>query len=70
MLVSALQAGIISSGVNVRLVGPMPTPAISYLVSTFKGHAGVVISASHNSFEDNGIKFFDEIGEKVCIDNE
>ena len=70
MLESALQAGIISSGVNVRLVGPMPTPAISYLVSTFKGHAGVVISASHNSFEDNGIKFFDENGEKLSIDNE
>ena len=70
MLESALQAGIISSGVNVRLVGPMPTPAISYLVSTFKGHAGVVISASHNSFEDNGIKFFDENGEKLSIQNE
>jgi phosphoglucosamine mutase len=70
MLESALQAGIISSGVNVRLVGPMPTPAISYLVSTFKGHAGVVISASHNSFEDNGIKFFDENGEKLSIEDE
>lgn len=70
MLESALQAGIISSGVNVRLVGPMPTPAISYLVSTFKGHAGVVISASHNSFEDNGIKFFDENGGKLSINNE
>ncbi|MDC2994097.1 phosphoglucosamine mutase [SAR86 cluster bacterium] len=70
MLESALQAGIISSGVNVRLVGPMPTPAISYLVSTFKGHAGVVISASHNSFEDNGIKFFDENGEKLSMENE
>lgn len=70
MLESALQAGIISSGVNVRLVGPMPTPAISYLVSTFKGHAGVVISASHNSFEDNGIKFFDENGGKLSIKNE
>ena len=70
MLESALQAGIISSGVNVRLVGPLPTPAISYLVSTFKGHAGVVISASHNSFEDNGIKFFDENGEKLSIENE
>jgi phosphoglucosamine mutase len=70
MLESALQAGIISSGVNVRLVGPMPTPAISYLVSTFKGHAGVAISASHNSFEDNGIKFFDENGEKLSIEKE
>jgi len=70
MLESALQAGIISSGVNVRLIGPMPTPAISYLVSTFKGHAGVVISASHNSFEDKGNKFFDENGEKLSIENE
>jgi phosphomannomutase len=58
MLEAALQAGIISSGLNVRLVGPLPTPAISYLVSTFKSQAGIVISASHNSYEDNGIKFF------------
>jgi len=65
MLEAALQAGIISSGLNVRLVGPLPTPAISYLVSTFKGQAGIVISASHNSYEDNGIKFFDDKGQKI-----
>ena len=65
MLEAALQAGIISSGMNVRLVGPLPTPAISYLVSTFKSQAGIVISASHNSYEDNGIKFFDDKGQKI-----
>ena len=65
MLEAALQAGIISSGLNVSLVGPMPTPAISYLVSTFKSQAGIVISASHNSYEDNGIKFFDDRGQKI-----
>ena len=65
MLEAALQAGIISSGLNVRLVGPLPTPAISYLVSTFKNQAGIVISASHNSYEDNGIKFFDDRGQKI-----
>ena len=65
MLEAALQAGIISSGLNVTLVGPLPTPAISYLVSTFKGQAGIVISASHNSYEDNGIKFFDDQGKKI-----
>ena len=65
MLEAALQAGIISSGLSVRLVGPLPTPAISYLVSTFKSQAGIVISASHNSYEDNGIKFFDDKGQKI-----
>ena len=65
MLEAALQAGIISSGLNVRLVGPLPTPAISYLVSTFKSQGGIVISASHNSYEDNGIKFFDDKGQKI-----
>ena len=70
MLEAALQAGIISSGLNVTLVGPLPTPAISYLVSTFKGQAGIVISASHNSYEDNGIKFFDDQGKKISDDLE
>lgn len=65
MLETALQAGIIASGVNVRLVGPMPTPAISYLANSFKKEAGVVISASHNSYEDNGIKFFNDNGKKI-----
>ncbi|MDA9636238.1 phosphoglucosamine mutase [SAR86 cluster bacterium] len=65
MLETALQAGIIAAGVNVKLVGPMPTPAISYLANSFKKQAGVVISASHNSYEDNGIKFFGDDGKKI-----
>ena len=65
MLETALQSGIIAAGMDVRLVGPMPTPAVSYLASSFKNQAGVVISASHNSFEDNGIKFFSDDGKKI-----
>ena len=65
MLESALQAGITSAGVDVRLLGPMPTPAIAYLTRTFHGLAGVVISASHNPFYDNGIKFFSSEGQKL-----
>ncbi len=65
MLESALEAGFVSSGVNVLLLGPMPTPAIAYLTSAFRAQAGVVISASHNSCQDNGIKFFDGAGEKL-----
>ena len=65
MLETALQSGIIAAGMDVRLVGPIPTPAISYLASSFKNQAGVVISASHNSYEDNGIKFFDDDGKKI-----
>ena len=70
MLETALQSGIIAAGVDVRLVGPMPTPAISYLASSFKNQAGVVISASHNSYEDNGIKFFGDDGKKISNDLE
>ena len=70
MLETALQSGIISAGVDVRLVGPMPTPAVSYLASSFKNQAGVVISASHNSYEDNGIKFFGDDGKKISNDLE
>ena len=69
-LETALQSGIIAAGVDVRLVGPMPTPAISYLASSFKNQAGVVISASHNSYEDNGIKFFGDDGKKISNDLE
>lgn len=58
MFESALEAGLISAGVNVGLLGPMPTPAIAYLTRTFNAQAGIVISASHNPHEDNGIKFF------------
>jgi phosphoglucosamine mutase len=65
MLEAALEAGFASVGVDVVLAGPMPTPAIAYLTRTLRLSAGVVISASHNGFEDNGIKFFDHQGEKL-----
>lgn len=58
MFESAMQAGLIAAGVDVGLLGPMPTPAIAYLTRTFNAQAGIVISASHNPFHDNGIKFF------------
>src|SRR5512142_2248416 len=60
MLESALVAGICSMGVDVLLVGPLPTPGIANITSSMRADAGVVISASHNPFEDNGIKFFYE----------
>ncbi len=66
MFESALQAGIISAGVDVGLLGPMPTPAIAYLTRTFKAKAGIVISASHNPYYDNGIKFFSGEGRKLA----
>lgn len=65
MLEAALESGLASVGVNVVLAGPMPTPAVAYLTRTLRLAAGVVISASHNPFEDNGIKFFDREGEKL-----
>ena len=65
MLESALEAGLSAAGVDVRLVGPMPTPAIAYLTQTLRANAGIVISASHNMFEDNGIKFFSADGSKL-----
>ena len=65
MLESALVAGLSSAGVDVRLLGPMPKPAIAYLTQTLRATAGIVISASHNLFEDNGIKFFDADGSKL-----
>ena len=65
MFESALEAGLISAGVNVGLLGPMPTPAIAYLTRTFNAQAGIVISASHNPHEDNGIKFFCADGRKL-----
>lgn len=65
MFEGALTAGICSMGVDVLLVGPMPTPSIAFLTRSFRADAGVVISASHNSFEDNGIKFFSEDGFKL-----
>ncbi len=65
ILETALTSGICSMGVDVLLVGPMPTPAISYLTREFKANAGIVISASHNPAEDNGIKFFSKNGIKI-----
>lgn len=65
MLESALAAGLSAAGVDVRLLGPMPTPAIAYLTQTLRANAGIVISASHNLFEDNGIKFFSSDGSKL-----
>ncbi len=65
MFESALQAGLVAAGVNVKLLGPMPTPAIAYLTRTFHAQAGIVISASHNPYYDNGIKFFSAMGVKL-----
>lgn len=65
MLESALEAGLSAAGVDVALLGPMPTPAIAYLTQTLRANAGIVISASHNLFEDNGIKFFSAEGGKL-----
>jgi phosphoglucosamine mutase len=65
MLEAALEAGFAAAGVDVLLAGPLPTPAVAYLTRALRLSAGVVISASHNSFEDNGIKFFSEHGNKL-----
>jgi len=65
MFESALEAGIAAAGMDVQLLGPMPTPGIAYLTRTFRAAAGIVISASHNSFYDNGIKFFSAEGTKL-----
>ncbi|MDP6190525.1 MAG: phosphoglucosamine mutase [Gammaproteobacteria bacterium] len=65
MFESALQAGLSAAGVDVLLLGPMPTPAIAYLTRTFHADAGIVISASHNGYQDNGIKFFSAKGTKL-----
>ena len=65
MLESALEAGFIAAGVNVRLLGPLPTPGVAYLTKSSRGQFGLVISASHNSFLDNGIKIFDANGVKI-----
>jgi phosphoglucosamine mutase len=65
MFESALEAGLSAAGVDIRLLGPMPTPAIAYLTRTLHAHAGIVISGSHNPFFDNGIKFFSGQGTKL-----
>ena len=65
MIESVLEAGLVSAGADVRLLTPIPTPAVAYLTRTFRAGAGIVISASHNAYEDNGIKFFDSQGHKL-----
>ncbi|MDP9785262.1 phosphoglucosamine mutase [Pseudomonas fluorescens] len=70
MFESALEAGLTSAGADVMLLGPMPTPAIAYLTRTFQAQAGIVISASHNPHDDNGIKFFSGQGTKLPDDIE
>jgi phosphoglucosamine mutase len=70
MFESALEAGLSAAGVDVRLLGPMPTPAIAYLTRTLHACAGIVISASHNAYADNGIKFFSSEGTKLPDDVE
>lgn len=66
MLESVLESGISAAGANVSLIGPMPTPAIAYLTRTLHADAGIVVSASHNPYYDNGIKFFDAQGNKLA----
>ena len=70
MLESVLQSGLISAGADVSLLGPMPTPAIAYLTRTLRADAAIVISASHNPYYDNGIKFFDAQGSKLDDETE
>ena len=70
LLESAMEAGLISAGIDVSLLGPMPTPGIAYLARTARAQAGVVISASHNPYYDNGIKFFSPAGEKLPDETE
>lgn len=70
MIESALTSGFVSMGVDVMLLGPLPTPAVAMLTRTLRAHLGVMISASHNPFEDNGIKFFDAQGFKLTNQNE
>ena len=70
LLESALESGLSAAGADIRLLGPMPTPAIAYLTRTSRARAGIVISASHNPYEDNGIKFFSSQGTKLPDDVE
>ena len=70
MLESALEAGFSAAGVDVCLVGPIPTPAVAYLTRALRLQAGIVISASHNPYYDNGIKFFSAQGNKLPDDVE
>ena len=65
MFEAALEAGLVAAGVNVQLMGPMPTPAVAHLTRSLRADGGIVISASHNPHHDNGIKFFSHEGEKL-----
>jgi len=70
MFESALEAGLSAAGVDIRLLGPMPTPGIAFLTKSTRAQAGIVISASHNLFHDNGLKFFSSDGTKLPDDVE
>lgn len=70
MFEACLEAGLSASGVHSRLLGPMPTPAVAYLTQTLRASAGIVISASHNPFYDNGVKFFSANGQKLPDETE
>src|SRR5690606_24611678 len=70
LLESALEAGLSAAGMDIALLGPMPTPGIAYLTRTARARAGIVISASHNQFEDNGNKFFSPDGTKLPDEQE
>ena len=70
MFESGLEAGLSAAGANSRLLGPMPTPAVAYLTSTLRAAAGIVISASHNCYTDNGVKFFSSEGKKLSDEAE
>ena len=65
MFEAALEAGLSAAGVDILLTGPMPTPAVAYLTRALRAQAGIVISASHNPYYDNGIKFFSSWGSKL-----
>lgn len=70
MFESVLEAGLVASGVNISLLGPMPTPAVAYLTQAFRASAGIMISASHNPYYDNGVKFFGPKGNKLSVETE
>ena len=66
MFEAALEAGLVAAGASFSMLGPMPTPAVAFLTRSLRADAGIVISASHNPHEDNGIKFFSAQGEKLA----
>src|SRR5262252_2318371 len=70
MFEAALEAGFVAAGVNAMLIGPLPTPGIAYMTRRFNCDFGVVISASHNLYDDNGIKFFDASGGMLSDEHE